>query len=48
VFSERTEWTIDEKVVDASGTAAPAETDTTFYGRSTVQPPAPAAPATTP
>ena len=48
VFSERTEWTIDEKVIDAGGTAAPAETDKTFYGRSTVQPPAPAAPAATP
>jgi len=48
VFSERTEWTIDEKVIDAGGTAAPPETDTTFYGRSTVQPPAPPAPAATP
>jgi hypothetical protein len=48
VYSERTEWTIDEKVVDAAGTAQPAETDPTFYGRSTVGPPAPAAPAATP
>ena len=48
VYSERTEWTIDEKVVDAGGTAQPAETDATFYGRSTVGPPAPAAPPTTP
>jgi len=47
VFSERTEWTIDEKVVDAGGTAQPPETDPTFYGRSTFAPP-PAAPATTP
>ena len=48
VYSERTEWTIDEKVVDAGGTAQPAETDATFYGRSTVGPPAPAAPPSTP
>ncbi len=49
VFSERTEWTIDEKVIDAGGAAAqPAETDKTIYGRSTVQPPAPPAPAATP
>ena len=43
VFSERTEWTIDEKIVDAGGTAQPAESDSTFYGRSTFAP-VPAAP----
>ena len=49
VFNERTEWTIDEKVVDAGGVAHPPETDPTFYGRSTVQPPpAPAPTSTTP
>jgi hypothetical protein len=49
VFKERTEWTIDEKIVDATGVAHPAETDPTFYGHSHVQPPpAPATPPATP
>jgi hypothetical protein len=44
VIRERTEWTIDRRVSDATGVAHPPESNQTFYGHSTVTP----APAPTP
>jgi hypothetical protein len=38
VVRQRTEWTIERRVRDATGVAHPPETDRTFYGHSTVVP----------
>jgi hypothetical protein len=38
VFRDRTEWSIDAEIYDATGVAHPAESDNTFFGHSTVTP----------
>jgi hypothetical protein len=44
VVAEHTEWVIDKKVIDKSGTAHPAVSNRTFYGQSTYAPPPPPPP----
>jgi hypothetical protein len=41
VLAEHTEWIIDKRIIDKSGTAHPSTSNRTFYGQSTYAPPPP-------